>query len=123
MRASSAHFVVFFFLMIRRPPRSTLFPYTTLFRSDARNPVRVGLSNEQGFPHDGYMDFVDNQLDVHTGTIRARAVLENKQGLFTPGMFARVQLLGSSEYDAILVEDRAVGTDQSQSFVLVLGPE
>src|SRR5256885_12599474 len=71
MRASSAHFVVFFFLMIRRPPRSTLFPYTTLFRSDARNPVRVGLSNEQGFPHDGYMDFVDNQLDVHTGTIRA----------------------------------------------------
>jgi membrane fusion protein, multidrug efflux system len=59
---------------------------------DARNPVRVGLSNEQGFPHEGYMDFVDNQLDVRTGTIRARAVLENKQGLFTPGMFARVQL-------------------------------
>jgi RND family efflux transporter MFP subunit len=90
---------------------------------DARNPVRVGLANEQGFPHEGYMDFVDNQLDVHTGTIRARAVLENKQNQFTPGMFARVQLLGSSEYDAILIEDRAVGTDQSQSFVLVLGPE
>jgi RND family efflux transporter MFP subunit len=90
---------------------------------DARNPVRVGLSNEQGFPHEGYMDFVDNQLDVHTGTIRARAVLENKQGLFTPGMFARVQLLGSGEYDAILIEDRAVGTDQSQSFVLVLGAD
>jgi len=90
---------------------------------DARNPVRVGLSNEQGFPHEGYMDFVDNQLDVHTGTIRARAVLDNKQGLFTPGMFARVQLLGSGEYEAILIEDRAVGTDQSQSFVLVLGPD
>ncbi len=90
---------------------------------DARNPVRVGLSNEQGFPHEGYMDFVDNQLDVHTGTIRARAVLENKQGLFTPGMFARVQLLGSGEYNAILIEDRAVGTDQNQSFVLVLGPD
>jgi multidrug efflux system membrane fusion protein len=90
---------------------------------DAKNPVRVGLSNEQGFPHEGYMDFVDNQLDVHTGTIRARAVLENKQGQFTPGMFARVQLLGSGEYDAILIEDRAVGTDQSQSFVLVLGPD
>jgi membrane fusion protein, multidrug efflux system len=69
------------------------------------------------------MDFVDNQLDARTGTIRARAVLENKQGQFTPGMFARIQLLGSSEYDAILIEDRAVGTDQSQSFVLVLGPE
>jgi multidrug efflux system membrane fusion protein len=90
---------------------------------DARNPVRVGLANEQGFPHEGYMDFVDNQLDVRTGTIRARAVLENKQGLFTPGMFARVQLLGSGEYEAILIEDRAVGTDQSQSFVLVLGPD
>lgn len=90
---------------------------------DARNPVRVGLSNEEGFPHEGYMDFVDNQLDVHTGTIRARAVLANKQGQFTPGMFARVQLLGSGEYDAILIEDRAVGTDQNQSFVLVLGAD
>src|SRR6201996_3475488 len=90
---------------------------------DAKNPVRVGLSNEQGFPHEGYMDFVDNQLDVHTGTIRARAVLANKDGQFTPGMFARVQLLGSGEYNAILIEDRAVGTDQSQNFVLVLGAD
>jgi RND family efflux transporter MFP subunit len=90
---------------------------------DVRNPVRVGLANEEGFPHEGYMDFVDNQLDSRTGTIRARAVLENKQGQFTPGMFARVQLLGSGEYDAILIEDRAVGTDQSQSFVLVLGAD
>jgi RND family efflux transporter MFP subunit len=88
---------------------------------DAKNPVRVGLSNEQGFPHEGYMDFVDNQLDVDTGTIRARAVLANKDAQFTPGMFARVQLLGSGEYNAILIEDRAVGTDQSQNFVLVLG--
>lgn len=90
---------------------------------DAKNPVRIGLSNEQGFPHEGYMDFVDNQLDVRTGTIRARAVLENKKGEFTPGMFARVQLLGSGEYDALLIEDRAVGTDQSQNFVLVLGAD
>jgi RND family efflux transporter MFP subunit len=90
---------------------------------DAKNPVRVGLANEQGFPHEGFMDFVDNQLDVRTGTIRARAVFENKQALFTPGMFARIQLLGSGEYDAILVEDRAIGTDQSQSFVLVVGPD
>jgi len=90
---------------------------------DAKNPVRVGLANEQGFPHEGHMDFVDNQLDIHTGTIRGRAILENKQGLFTPGMFARIQLLGSGEYDAILIEDRAVGTDQNQSFVLVLGPD
>jgi len=109
---------------------NTYLRYTQLAREggrpssrDAKNPVRVGLSNEQGFPHEGYMDFVDNQLDVRTGTIRARAVLENKNGQFTPGMFARVQLLGSSEYDAILIEDRAVGTDQSQNFVLVLGAD
>jgi RND family efflux transporter MFP subunit len=90
---------------------------------DVKNPVRVGLANEQGFPHEGHMDFVDNQLDIHTGTIRGRAVLENKEGRFTPGLFARIQLLGSGEYDAVLIEDRAVGTDQSQSFVLVLGPD
>jgi len=90
---------------------------------DAKNPVRVGLANEQGFPHEGHMDFVDNQLDVHTGTIRGRAVLDNKEGIFTPGMFARIQLLGSGEYDAIVIEDRAVGTDQNQSFVLVLGQD
>ena len=69
------------------------------------------------------MDFVDNQLDVRTGTIRARAVLDNKQGLFTPGLYARVQLLGSKEYDALLIEDRAVGTDQSQNYVLVVGAD
>jgi RND family efflux transporter MFP subunit len=87
----------------------------------AANPVRVGLANEEGFPHEGHMDFVDNQINVRTGTIRGRAVLDNKNALFTPGMFARVQLLGSSERDAILIEDRAVGTDQNQNYVLVLG--
>lgn len=90
---------------------------------DAHNPVRVGLADETGFPHEGEMDFVDNQLDVRTGTIRARAVLSNKEGRFTPGLFARVQLLGSDEYDAVLIDDRAIGTDQSQRFVLVVGPD
>jgi RND family efflux transporter MFP subunit len=89
---------------------------------DTRNPVRVGLADETGFPHEGRMDFVDNQLDVRTGTIRARAVLSNSEGRFTPGLFARVQLLGSAEYDAVLVDDRAIGTDQSQRFVLIVGP-
>lgn len=89
---------------------------------DAHNPVRVGLADETGFPHEGHMDFVDNQLDVRTGTIRARAVLSNREGRFTPGLFARVQLLGSAEYDAVLVNDTAIGTDQSQRFVLVVGP-
>jgi RND family efflux transporter MFP subunit len=90
---------------------------------DAANPVRVGLANEEGFPHSGVMDFVDNQLNAQTGTIRGRAVLENKDSLFTPGMFARVQLLGSSEYSAILIDDDAVNTDQNQKYVLIVGPD
>lgn len=87
---------------------------------DAPNPVRVGLANEEGFPHVGTMDFVDNQVNSQTGTIRARAVLQNKDGLYIPGLFARVQLLGSSEYTAVLIDDRAVNTDQSQKYVLLL---
>jgi RND family efflux transporter MFP subunit len=87
----------------------------------AQNPVQVGLANEEGFPHLGKVDFVDNQLNPQTGTIRARAVLENKNGQFTPGLFARVQLLVSGEYSAILIEDRAVNTDQNQKYVLLLG--
>ena len=87
---------------------------------DAPNPVRVGLANEEGFPHVGTMDFVDNQVNGQTGTIRARAVLQNKDGLYIPGLFARVQLLGSGEYTAILIDDRAVNTDQSQKYVLLL---
>jgi RND family efflux transporter MFP subunit len=89
--------------------------------SGAQNPVQVGLANEDGFPHPGSLDFVDNQLNPQTGTIRARAVLQNKNGQFTPGLFARVQLLVSGEYSAILIEDRAVNTDQSQKYVLLLG--
>ncbi len=104
--------------------------YQELSRSGARqssrdyaNPVRVGLANEEGFPHEGRMDFVDNQLNVRTGTIRARAILDNKEGRFTPGMFARVQLLGIGEREAVLIEERAIGTDQTQTFVLVLGAD
>jgi RND family efflux transporter MFP subunit len=90
---------------------------------DVKNPVQVGLSSEQGWPHAGYVDFVDNQLNSQTGTLRARAVLDNKEGLFTPGLFARVRLLGSGDYSATLVEDRAIGTDQSNKYVLVVGSD
>jgi multidrug efflux system membrane fusion protein len=106
---------------------ATYLRYIALARSgerpssrDAPNPVRVGLANEEGFPHEGTMDFVDNQVNSQTGTIRARAVLPNKDGLYIPGLFARVQLLGSSEYTAVLIDDRAVNTDQSQKYVLLL---
>ncbi len=90
---------------------------------DAPNPVRVGLANEEGFPHEGTMDFVDNQVNSQTGTIAPRAVLPNKDGLYIPGLFARVQLLGSSEYTAVLIDDRAVNTDQSQKYVLLLAAD
>src|SRR6202142_796170 len=94
--------------------------YTQMAR-DAGKPVQVGLARSEGFPHSGTLDFIDNQLNPQTGTIRARAVLQNKDGQFTPGLFARVQLLASGEYSAILIDDRAVNTDQSQKYVLLLG--
>ncbi|HSX61550.1 MAG TPA: efflux RND transporter periplasmic adaptor subunit [Tahibacter sp.] len=90
---------------------------------EAGNPVRMGLSDEEGYPHQGTMNFVDNELDAGTGTIRARAVFSNKDGLFTPGLFARVQLLGSGAQSALLINDRAVLTDQDRKFVYVIGPE
>ncbi len=88
---------------------------------DARNPVRMGLANEDGYPHTGYMDFVDNALNPQTGSIRARAVFDNKDGVFTPGLFARIQLLGSGSHQAMLIHDRAVLTDQSRKYVWTVG--
>jgi multidrug efflux system membrane fusion protein len=85
------------------------------------NNVRIGLANEAGYPHEGRLDFVDNQVDSGTGTIRARAVLPNPDGRFTPGLFARVQLQGGAERRALLIDDRAVQTDQDRKFVYVLG--
>lgn len=87
---------------------------------DTANPVLMALANEQGFPHKGTMAFVDNQVDSRTGTIRARASFDNKDGYLTPGLFARVKLLGHSSRNVVLVDDRAVGTDQSQKFVYVV---
>jgi len=83
--------------------------------------VRVGLSNEPGFPHVGDVDFLDNQVDPSTGTIRLRATLSNKNRLFTPGLFARVQLSSSIQTSAILIDDKAVLTDQDRKYVYVVG--
>ena len=89
----------------------------------AKTTVRMRLADEAGFPHTGYVDFVDNQLNPGTGTIRARAVFNNKDRLFTPGLFARVQLLGAGKLDAVLVQDGAVGTDQDRKFVYLVKPD
>jgi RND family efflux transporter MFP subunit len=87
---------------------------------DVANPVLMGLANETDYPRRGAMVFVDNQVDPRTGTIRARASFETKDGFLTPGLFARVKLLGHNSFQAVLVDDRAIGTDQSQKFVYVV---
>ena len=87
----------------------------------ARNPVVVGLANESGYPHQGALVFLDNALDPATGTIHSRALLDNHERQFTPGLFARIRLLDSAQHDAVLVNDSAIGTDQTVRYVLVVG--
>ena len=83
--------------------------------------VTMGLANEQGFPHSGQVDFIDNRLNPQTGAIRMRATFDNAKGRFTPGLAARLRMEGTSAYDAVLVPDRAIGTDQTKKFVFVVG--
>jgi multidrug efflux system membrane fusion protein len=85
------------------------------------NPVRVALANETGFPHAGRIDFLDNAVNAATGTIRARVVLNNPDHLFTPGFYARVQLESTGTVQALLVDDKAILTDQDRKYVYVLG--
>ena len=82
--------------------------------------IYIGLVDEDGYPHPAQLDFIDNQVDATTGTIRARAALANPDGRYTPGLFARVRLVGGEDHDSVLIEDRAVGTDLSKKFVLTL---
>jgi multidrug efflux system membrane fusion protein len=88
----------------------------------SENPVRVALANEQGFPHAGHIDFVDNQLNPSTGTIRARVVLPNPDHTLTPGLFARVELQSAVPRQAMLIDEKAVLTDQDRKYVYVVGP-
>ena len=92
-------------------------------RPEAGAAVMVGLANEPGYPHNGVMVFVDNEVDPATGTIRGRARLENHDRAFTPGLFARVKLMGSNQYDAAMVNDSSIGTDQTVRYVLVVGAD
>lgn len=87
---------------------------------DNPNPVILALPDEQGFVHKGYIDFVDNQIDDGTGTIRVRALFDNADMVLTPGMFARLRLVGRPNYDGLLLPDAAIGTDQNRRFVYVL---
>jgi multidrug efflux system membrane fusion protein len=86
--------------------------------------VRVGLANEDGFPHEGALEFVDNRLDPATGSVRMRAVFRNADNSLAPGLFARVQLAPAGAAPmALLVAERAIGTDQNRKFVYVVTPD
>ena len=86
----------------------------------SRQPVYVALADEENFPHQGSIDFVDNRLDQNTGTITARAVLPNSDLLLAPGLFARVRIPAGDKYKALMLPPEAVGSDLSQQFVFVV---
>jgi multidrug efflux system membrane fusion protein len=95
-------------------------------RTSARDqeiPAEMGLADETGFPHKGRMDFVDNRVDPNTGTLRARGVFTNSDHSLSPGFFARLRIPGSGKYQALLIPDRALGSDQSQKFLYVVNAE
>ncbi len=85
-----------------------------------RNPAYLALADETGFPHKGYVDFVDNQLDPSTGTIRGRGIFPNPDLTLTPGLFARIRIPGSGKYEAILIPDESIGSDQSERFIMIV---
>ena len=103
--------------------------YTRLFLSgamassrDSVNPVRIRLADEEKWSREGTMDFLDNQMNPRSGTIRGRALIENKEQLLVPGLFGRIQLFGG-EYDALLVPDAAIVSDQMRKIVFVVGAD
>jgi len=90
----------------------------------AKIPAFVELGNENDFPHEGYIDFVDNRLDPGTGTIRARVVLKNWNPAFiTPGFFARVRVAGATPYRAALVDDKVISSQQGLKYAFVVKPD
>ncbi|ARU56444.1 RND superfamily HAE1 family efflux transporter inner membrane pump subunit [Oleiphilus messinensis] len=104
--------------------------YQTLYQGDSmgdlgeyKSPAFLQLANEQDYSHLGALDFIDNQVNPQTGTIRVRATFSNAEHRFTPGLFARIKLAAQAPYNAVLVTDRAIGTDLNNKYVLVLSEE
>lgn len=93
-------------------------------RADTRdatgNPVYMALANDTDYQHIGQIDFVDNSVNQHTGTIRLRASFANQDNHLLPGLFARLKLVGSNSYDGVLIDEKAIGTDLNNKFVLVV---
>ena len=106
---------------------NSLLKFNTLLQSkriassgNGRIPVELQLADEEGFPHAGYIESFDNRLDPQTGSILLRAIFPNSEGRIVPGLFARIRVPSSEKYAALLIEERAIGTDQAQKFVLTL---
>lgn len=91
--------------------------------ADRKSRIFMSLSNETGYPHEGRVDFLDNQVNPRTGTIRARAVFDNQDNHFTPGLFVRLKLMGEAQRDGVLINERAVSVDLGKKFVLVVGKD
>jgi len=84
-------------------------------------PIHLGLADEEGYSREGRLSSVDNRLDSSSGTIRLRAIIDNPDGRLVPGLYARIRMGGASQRDALLIDEKAVGTDQAKRFVLVVG--
>lgn len=89
-------------------------------KENTKQLVQLGLANDAGYPKVGHIDFVDNAINQATGTIRVRAVFSNEDQSLWPGMFAKLRITGSSSYEGVLIDNRAVGTDLNKKYVLVL---
>ncbi|HAT9248759.1 TPA: efflux RND transporter periplasmic adaptor subunit, partial [Legionella pneumophila subsp. pneumophila] len=110
--------------------QNDLLKYIRLERAGKRlssekepTPVLIKLPDEKDYLHQGEVDFLDNVIDSGTGTILARALVPNPDNVIYPGLFARVKLVGSEEYEAILLPDKAINTDQARKFVYVVDNE
>ncbi|WP_298375514.1 efflux RND transporter periplasmic adaptor subunit [Azospirillum sp.] len=101
----------------------TYLRHIATMKDAADVPVQLGLASESGYSRQGVVEHVDNRLDAASGTIRVRATFDNSDGLLVPGLFARVKVGGSAPHDALMVEDRAINTDQDKKFVLVVGAD
>ena len=88
--------------------------------SDTKTPVLMGLANDAGYPYQGYIDFIDNQINPATSTIRGRAVFDNKDRHLIPGLFARIRVPGGAQYKAVLIQEKAIATNLNNKLVLVL---
>jgi RND family efflux transporter MFP subunit len=89
-------------------------------RADGKIPVELQLADETGFPHQGSIESFDNHVDPETGSILLRAIFDNENDRIVPGLFARIRLPVSGRYSALMIDEKAIGTDQSQKFVLTL---